>query len=432
MSDIFWRQLKRIVPARWQWVLDHEGFRRYFANTGWLFVGQLVILFLSFLVGAWVARHLGPEKYGALNYALSLAGIFGFLAALGVDNVLARDLVKYPDKRPMLLGTALVVKGIGGGLAFVASMVLAFVMDTTPLVRLLVAVYALSYIFQPFGLLSSFFQAKVEAKYNAKAQIAASIISSILKVAWIFSGLGVVWLITIYMLDAVLNILFLWLIYWGNKESAKGWRFDSKLFKYLLSSGWPLLLSGAASFLLFKIDQVMIGKMLGETQVGLYAAAAKVSEVWYFIPGILCASFFPAIVNAKNVSEDLYRGRLKNFYLLMASLALLIIIFILVFSKLLVLYLFGFEYLASIPVLRIHIFSALGMFMGFAVSQYLLAENREKDVFRGNFLAVAINVALNFWLIPLIGIRGAAIATLVAYSVLPLYVFLVIKIKSHS
>jgi len=253
-----------------------------------------------------------------------------------------------------------------------------------------------------------------------------------LKVAWIFSGLGVVWLITIYMLDAVLNILFLWLIYWGNKESAKGWRFDSKLFKYLLSSGWPLLLSGAASFLLFKIDQVMIGKMLGETQVGLYAAAAKVSEVWYFIPGILCASFFPAIVNAKNVSEDLYRGRLKNFYLLMASLALLIIIFILVFSKLLVLYLFGFEYLASIPVLRIHIFSALGMFMGFAVSQYLLAENREKDVFRGNFLAVAINVALNFWLIPLIGIRGAAIATLVAYSVLPLYVFLVIKIKSHS
>ena len=139
MLDYIFRQLKKIVPDKWQWVLDHEGFRRYFFNTGWLFLGQMVTLLLSFLIGAWVARHLGPENYGTINYALGLAGIFGFLAGLGVDSVLARDLVRFPEKRNELLGSGLAAKGIGGVLAFVASLALAYSFGVTPLVRFLVA-----------------------------------------------------------------------------------------------------------------------------------------------------------------------------------------------------------------------------------------------------------------------------------------------------
>jgi O-antigen/teichoic acid export membrane protein len=268
------------------------------------------------------------------------------------------------------------------------------------------------------------FQAKVEAKYNVKAQLVSSFIAAFLKVAWIFSGQGIIYLMGIYLLDGIMNIIFLWLIYWRNKGEAKSWRFDRGVFGHLLSSGWPLLLSGAAFFVLFKVDQVMIGKMLGEVQVGFYAAAAKLSEVWYFIPGILCTSLFPAIVNAKATGEALYRARLKNFYLLMAGLASTIILPVWLLAKPVILYLFGAEYLPAIPVLKIHIFSALGMFMSYAVTQYLVTENREKVVFFGNFLAMLVNVGLNFWLIPRLGIVGAAVATLVAYSVLPAYVWI--------
>lgn len=417
-------QFKKLLPEKWQWVFDHQGFRRYFSNTGWMFFGQMVNLTLSFVVGAWVARHLGPENYGVLNYALSVAGIFGFLSALGVDGVLARDLVRYPEKRRELLGTALVIKGIGATLSIGASLGLIFVIETTPLVKILVMLFSLSYILQPFNVISSLFQAKVEARHNIKAQIAGNLISAILKIVWIFSGLGVIYLMGIYVIDAFFNTLFLWLIYWHNRESVRGWHFDRQLFGPLLKSGWPLLLSGAAAFLLFKIDQVMIGNMLGNAAVGLYSAAAKLSEVWYFIPGILAASLFPAIINAKRSDPELYQRRLRNFYTLMAISALGVIVPVILLSKPLIVYLFGQEYLASLPVLRIHIFSALGIFLGYAANQYLMAENREKDVFRANFLGMVLNVGLNLWLIPALGIAGAAIATLVAYAVTPIYVLI--------
>lgn len=421
MTETIFAQLKRIVPSRWHWVLEHEGFRRYFANTGWLFGGQLVNLGLSFIIGVWVARHLGPANYGVLNYALGLAGIFGFLAIFGIDNILSRELIRRPQEGKTLLGSALVAKAIGGLLAFGASVSLAFVVGASPLIKLLVAIYALSYIFQPLNLLSSFFQARVEARYNVKAQVWANIISSAMKVAWIFSGAGVIYLMAIYLLDSLFNIVFLWIIYWRHKENIFGWRFNYKAFWYLFRSGWPLLLSGAATFMLFKIDQVMIGKMMGEVEVGLYAAAAKLSEVWHFIPTILCSSLFPAIINAKTIGDKIYRLRVRNFFILMATLSLIIVIPIFFLAKLLITYLFGPDYLLALPVLRIHVFSSIGIFMGYAVTQYLIAENRETDVFRGYAWGAVINIGLNLWLIPLLGISGAAISTLVAYSVLPVY-----------
>ena len=75
------------------------GFRKYFTNTGWLFFERIATAVIALFVSMYVARYLGPSKYGLLNYAISFAGLFSAIATLGLDKIVVRDLVGYKKKR---------------------------------------------------------------------------------------------------------------------------------------------------------------------------------------------------------------------------------------------------------------------------------------------------------------------------------------------
>src|SRR5579864_1135586 len=90
------------------------GFRRYFKNTSWSMGAKIASLAVSLLVSIYSARYLGPANYGELSYAVSFVGIFAFIASLGIDSVLYRDLVKHPEQRNEYMGSALVLKLVAG------------------------------------------------------------------------------------------------------------------------------------------------------------------------------------------------------------------------------------------------------------------------------------------------------------------------------
>ena len=108
----------------------HDGFKKYFHNTGWLFFGRIINLIISFFVVAYVARYLGPANYGLLMYSISFVGLFSFIANLGIDQVLYRDLIKYPEKENEYIGTAFFLKLIGGSLAFLSVLIFTFILNT--------------------------------------------------------------------------------------------------------------------------------------------------------------------------------------------------------------------------------------------------------------------------------------------------------------
>lgn len=424
MLDKFFKTIEKITPKKWRWVMNHDGFRRYFANTGWMFFGQMFSLLVSFFIGAWLARYLGPENYGVLNYAVAFAGLFAFVASLGVDSIINREIIKFPDKENSLLGTAFVLKLIGGTLAFSLSCVSAFIFENDPLIRLLIILFSLSFILQSIGVIGNFFQSKVQARNNIKAQLFAMVVSSILKIVLIMMHLGVIWLILVYVLDTVWVGLGYIVVYRKAGLKIFDWKFDKKLAAAILKDSWPLMLSGAAIFIYMKIDQIMIGRSLNSESVGLYSVAIKLSEIWYFIPSIICTSLFPAIINAKLVSQENYHQRLRKLYFLMILIAFVVAVGISIFAKPLILLLFGSAYLLSIPVLKIYIWSGIGIFVSSVVSQYLIAENMVKTVFISSVMGMVANVVLNLILIPKIGLYGAAIASLISYTATPFGILL--------
>ncbi len=412
----------------WFW-WRHAGFRRYFFNTGWMFAGQIFSLGTSFLIGIWMARYLGPFAYGNLNYAIAFTSLFGIFASLGLDNILSRELVNNPQDRDRLLGTVFRLKLWGSLAVIVTAAICAYLLESDNLVRLLIVIYSLVFVFNAANVVYLYFQAQVLSKKNAQVQITVAALSALLKIGLIIGGGNLVSLMLVYVFDAMFSAVAWLIIYRRQGCSLRAWRYSSALAKSLWHDAWPLMLSGAAMFIYLRIDQVMIGSLLDHGAVGLYSVSVRFVEVWYFIPGMICASLLPAIINAKKTDINQYRRRLRFLYALMLILAFVIAIPSAWLAPWFLPLLFGSAYAGAVPILQIYIFSSLGFFLGWAINQYLLAENMVMVIFQANLSAMIINVALNFYLIPRFGLLGAAVATLLAYSLYPLLSWLYARPK---
>lgn len=419
MFVALYSKIKLYLPERWRYVLEHQGVKKYSANTGWMFLGQLFSLLVSFFIGIWLARYLGPENFGVLSYALAFAGLFAFLSDFGVSSILNRDLVLFPQKRDTLLGTSFVLKIVGGVVAFFAVCLSVVVLKVSPINTLLILLFATSFVIQAFNVINTFFYASVESKKNVHVVMLATTISSVLKIAMIVFGQGVIWLMCVYVLDFVWQSIGFIVSYYRSGFSIRTWTFRGEVAKDLLKQSWPLMFAAAASFIYLRIDQVMIGWMLGEQEVGIYAVAVKLVEIWYFIPAMLCGSLFPAIVNAKKTNQSQYHKRMKALYILLFSISVGIALPLSVLAPWIVSILFGDAFVTAVGVLQIYCWSSVGMFIGVAITQYFLSEHKTLYTLYFNITSMLINIVLNIIFISYIGLLGAALATLVSYSVGP-------------
>ena len=119
---------------------------------------KLLRMVVGLFVGIWVARYLGPERYGLLSYAMSFVGLFIAIATLGLDSIVVRELVKDESLRSKLLGTAFTLKLIG---AFLMLIILAIAVHLTSNdydTNLLIFIIASATIFQSFNVIDLYFQ----------------------------------------------------------------------------------------------------------------------------------------------------------------------------------------------------------------------------------------------------------------------------------
>ena len=402
--------LKKIVQLK-----HHSGFRKYFANTSWLLGERALRIAVSLFVGIYVARYLGPERFGLLSYALSFVGIFVALATLGLDEVVVRELIKTPEQREKILGTSFLLKLVGTLLMWAAILVAIPLTENDLQTNILIIIIAFGTVFQAFNVIDLNFQAKVKSKYVVHAQFVQLIISSIVKIILVVNEAPLIWFASVYSLDVIVLAMGLVFAYLYNGDNIFSWKWSFETSKYLLHDSWPLILAGVVISVYMKIDQVMIKEMLGAKEVGLYAAAVKLSEAWYFIPMAIASSLFPAIINAKVYQKEVYYQRLQKLYDLMVWIAIAIALPTTFLSTLVVEFLYGTEFLGSSSVLIIHIWTAVFVFLGVASSKYLLAENFIKKTFYRTFIGALLNIIMNYYLIGIIGIQGAAISTLVSH-----------------
>ena len=411
---------------------DEEAFNKYFKNTGWLMFGKILSMVVGFVIG----RYLGPSSFGELSFADAFTTILAAVGALGLDSFIIREIINEPLKKDEILGTSLMLRlGVNVLLIpFTVGIYLLFHNYTEkPGDPLTWVVFILTFasFFKSFNVIDSYFQSQVSSKYVVQVQNVCIVISAIVKILLVVFNMPLIYFALSLTFDSL--ILAFGLIYMYHKRGFKitDWTFDKKRALGLLQKSFPLILSAVMVSIYMKIDQVML-KSVGSVEVGIYSAAAKISEAWYFIPIAIVTSVFPAIIHARKTDLERYNRRLKNLYDLLVFISLPVAILISFFGRDIIHLLYGDTFDGAGQMLSIHIWSGIFVFLGSASSQYLLAEGYTMISFQRTALGAIVNILLNLWLIPTYGGVGASIATLIACAVSTFYLLFIGKTRQQG
>jgi O-antigen/teichoic acid export membrane protein len=402
------------APVRRRLERVPNGLRRVAASAGWLTASQVTRLAVGLLVGLYVARYLGPESFGLLNYAISFALLFGALAQLGLADIVVRDLVADPGRGADTLGSAFALRLASGTLAAGLAAAAAWGTQADPATRLMVLIVAAGLFFEALDVSTLWFRSRVLARPAVLAGLVALGAASCLRVSFVLLEKPVIWFAWPVLFDAALRTGLVFAFYLRHRAGPPlvQWRPNPRRLQELLVQSWPLALSGGLFMIQLRIDQVMLGAMVDSREVGWYAAAVRLSDIWRFIPFAVATTVFPAIVRARATSRQLYDRRMQAFYDFMLWLAVAIALPATLLAEPLVGLLYGDAYGPSADVLQIHIWALVLSYPGTVTRRWMVVEGFGKLALRLAVLAVTTNVALNLLLIPAYGATGAAWATL--------------------
>ena len=372
---------------------------------------------VGLFVGVWVARYLGPARFGLLSYAQSFVALFAAISTLGLDQILVREIVKYPDKEKELLGTAFVLRLLGAAATLGILTIAVNFTSNDAYTNALIFIIGSATVLQAFKVIDLYFQAKVMSKYAVLANMISVAVSSVVKIILILYHAPLIDFAWVVLFDSC--VLAMGYMYFFKKRTASQFQFlkiRTNIAFLLLKNSWPLILSGLAITIYMRIDQIMIKEMLGKKEVGYYSAAVRLSELWLFITVTITNSLFPAILNAKSINEQLYQKRVLQLYRLLAFISIMISLIIYIFANLIVQYTYGPEFKPTTILLQLYVWSIVFVFLNNGAWQWYLAENLQHLATVRLIMGAILNVILNYLLIPRFAAIGAVYSTLISYS----------------
>lgn len=382
------------------------------SNLGWLSVDRGVRLIGAVFVNAWLTRYLGPEQNGILNYAFAFVGIFTPLAALGMDSIVIRDIVRDGSRKDIILGTAFRLRLLGALCALLFTSIGIFVVrphDT--LAQLLVITTSIGLLFQSFDVIDQWFQSQIQSKFTVYAKNSAFFIANLVKIFLIIFNADLFYFVAVNAMELALGAVGLVIMYRSSGNYVGKWCFNYEQARVLLKNSWPIIITDISIFVQSKIDQVMLRELLNERELGLYAAALKVAEPLSFIPMIIMSSVYPVIVKTKEWSDSEYMNRLTNLYRLMFIITLVVCIPITLFSKPIIQLLYGDQFAFSATLLSFLIWLRFYTNMGVARSIYTSTENLFRHTMVCAVSGSMVNILCNYFFIPVYGVFGSIIAS---------------------
>lgn len=385
-------------------------------NIGWMLFDRVFRMGLGVIIIIWLARHLGPTQFGQYSFALSVVAIAAAVFGLGLHEIVVKEITSRNDRDSgATMAAALMAALSAGAVGTLLLYILAVSAGADNTAAPLIAVLGLTLTFRGLEPVRSYFEAQVKSKVTILAEIAVFIIMAVTRIIFLWLQMDLMAFVWLLAVEAMLTALaFAWVF--ARYGDAK-LRFHSAISDAIRLSrqALPLLLASLGVMLYMRIDQVMLGVMRDEATVGYYAAAVRISEIWYFIPVAIAASVFPKMMDAKQSDAVAYERLIVRLYAVMWIVSLLAIGFVAVFGAHLIVLLYGEAFAAAAPILTLHIYAGFFVALGSARGKWLLAEGLTKFIAISVFLGAGVNIVANLVLIPLEGGVGAAKATILAY-----------------
>lgn len=390
--------------------------RKLIWNIAWLFGDKVFLLLVNFLVAALVARHLGPEEFGQLSYVVSIVALFAVSAHAGLGGIVVKRYVEGEWLPQVVAASSLFLKLSSGIVGYLLLVMVAYFSSGWGEEFMYLVIAGVMIILQPLSVFDLWFQSQVKSKYVSVSNMSSLVFSAVVKVLFVYLGCSV---LPFVLANLIQYLAYSLLLYWFFKKISKlkisRADVDFGLSLDFLRNGWPVFLGSIFAMVYMKIDQVMLKWMVGPAEVGIYSVGAQLSEIWYFIPAVILASYFPKLVQLKAGNRERYVKYYQVLLDCLLCIAVAVAVFMTFFADTFIHTFWGEEYSASAPVLVIHIWSGVFVFMRAVFSKWIVIEGALIFSLVTQGLGAVINVVLNLYFIPASGAEGAAYATLMSY-----------------
>jgi O-antigen/teichoic acid export membrane protein len=389
---------------------------RAVSNVAWLLVERVAAMASAFVVSVVAARYLGPAGYGTYALAIAFVAMFLPFGTLGLNHLVTKDLVQEPASDDEIVSTAFWLRLLGGGVAAVAGAVCAWSTFEDVRVRAAVAVLGAAGALKVAGdVVEYLYYARGSTRPFATVRSAAGVLGAAVAIAAVLGGGGAVGMIVAKGVEYAFAAVVLMLVAYRGTRVRAFLKPSAERAKEFIRRSWPLMLSAIGASIYLKIDQVMLGWMRGTSEVGVYAVAAQLSEVWYFAPVAVASVMFPNLLRARALGGSHYAEKTQELYDLLGALGFWVAVVVQFLAAPVIALVFGEEFRDAALILQIHIWGGVFVSMRAALSKWLIAEGLFVFSLFSHGVGAIVNVLLNVVLISRFGGIGAAIATVISY-----------------
>jgi PST family polysaccharide transporter len=392
-----------------------SSFRTIIANAFWLGSDRILRLAVNFFVVVLVARHLGPDGFGLLNYGLALLMLFTPLASFGLPELTVRELSRSGADPARIMATTLGVRLILSLLTLaIIALVAVLGRGGNATAMIVIILLGASVIPQSFDVFESRFQSMNSVRVIYSARMITTVIFGALRLLAVALSAHVAWFALLSTLEIAAFACFTVFEARRRGFAAELSAFDRRAAWALIRTASPLMIRQVAILIYLRIDQVLIQHLLGDAALGVYSASTRISELWYFVPGAIVAGAAPTLTRRHEEGDDVYAKELTRLMRLMVYLSIPLAAGISLLAPFIIPILFGAKYAAAIPVLQIQAWSGVFVALGVASNPWFINTGHLRY---GVYQAVAgavMSLILNFAMIPRLGLTGAAISIVVS------------------
>ncbi len=387
-------------------------------NVVWLSIGQFGGRLIRAFIVIYAARVMGAAEYGLFSYALGLAGFFTVFSDIGVGQIMTRESAKNPDQRSYYFSTAFWIKSILLALTTVVIIFIVPSFSNISGIETLLPFVALLVIFDGLRELAlSFFRALEKMEWEAIVTLITNSVIAASGFVVLYHFATVRTFTMTYALSVGVGAAIA--VFIIRQEFYKVFTHGRRdLVKPIISSAIPIAFLSALGAFMLNTDFVMLGWWQSPQAIGYYSAGQKIVQFLFMLPAIIASAVFPTLARLIGQQErDKIRSLMEKSVAIAFLMSLPIVIGGIVLAKPIIELIYGPEYapaVANFGVLMITLlFNSLGVLIGNAAIAY----NRQKQITKYLLASAIGNAIFDVILIPIYGIIGSSIATIMALAI---------------
>ena len=388
-------------------------------NTTYLTAAYVFQKVTAFVYFALIARHFGVDLLGKYAFSVFFIMLLSILIDMGLNQVLTREIAKYPEKTNKYFDNVFSLKIITGGLVYILAIVLVNILGYPQITKNLVMITGIVMFFD--GLTQTMY-ATMRGRQNLKYESIGTIIYQSVEIGIgacvLFFKLPIYGLVFAILGGSLGTFIYTFTRIIKTFKVKIGIIFEKIIIKHLLKLAVPFFIAGIFIKIYSHVDSILLTKLAGDEAMGFYSIPYKLVFSLQVLPMAFGASVYPAFSQYWLKSREMLKNIFEKSFFYLMVIVLPITFGTIALADQIIIKVYSSQYEPSIIALQILIISAFFSFLTFPIGALLNACDRQKINTRNIGIVMVVNIIINLILIPRFSFVGASIAALCSQTLL--------------